>query len=139
MEVADAELGPGDVDREEDFAAAAQVLDVAVPAMLGAPGYGPRSLFANFLFQVAGCGARVDILRLGRLRDDAFEVGGADEVGFAAVPLFQNLGGGSTAEDAWMYEAGESQVRDMAGGAKDAFKVPDCFSAGLGNEFSCWA
>ena len=139
VEVADAELGPGDVDREENFAAAAQVFDVAVPAVRGAPRYGPRSLFADFLFQVAGCGARVDVLRLGWLSDDPFEVSCADEVGFAAVPLRQDLGGGGTAEDAWMYEAGESQVRDMAGGAKDAFKIPDCFSAGLGDKLSGWA
>ena len=108
VEIADAKLGSRDVDREEDFAAAAQVLDIAVAAVLGAPGYGPRALLADFLLQVTGCGARVDVLRLGRLRDDAVEVGRADEVGFAAVPLLQDLGGGSTAEDAWVDEAGES-------------------------------
>lgn len=87
MEVADAELGPGDVDREEDFAAAAQVLDVAVAAMLGTAGDGSRAFFADFFFELAGCGAGVDVLGLRRLGDDALEFGGADEVGFTAVPL----------------------------------------------------
>ena len=87
MEVADAELGAGDVDGEEDLAAAAEVLDVAVAAVLGAAGDSARALLADFVFQVAGCGARVDVLGLGRLGDDAVEGGGADEVGFAAVPL----------------------------------------------------
>ena len=87
MEVADAELGPGDVDRKEDFAAAAQVFDVAVAAVLGAAGYGSRSFFAYFLFELAGGGARVDVLGLGRLGDDALEFGRADEMRFATVPL----------------------------------------------------
>lgn len=87
MEVADAELGAGDVDGQEDFAAAAQVLDVAVAAVLGAAGDGSRAFLADFFFERAGCGAGVDVLGLGGLGDDAFEVGGADEVGFAAVPF----------------------------------------------------
>ena len=87
VEVADAEFGAGNVDREEDFAAAAQVLDVAIAAVLGAAGYGSRSFFADFLFELAGCGARVDVLGLGWLGDDALEFGGADEMGFATVPL----------------------------------------------------
>ena len=139
VEVADAELGPGDVDREEDFAAPAQVLDVAVAAMLWAAGYGPCALFAYFLFQLARCGARVDILRLRWLSDDALEFGCANEMGFATVPLGENFGGGSTAEDARMDEAGEPQMRDMAGGAEDALEVPDCFSAGMNSGVSGWA
>ena len=87
VEVADGELGAGDVDGEEDFAAAAQVLDVAVAAVLGPAGDGAGAFLADFFFQLAGRGAGVDVLGLGRLGDDALEVGGADEVGFAAVPL----------------------------------------------------
>lgn len=129
MEIANAELGPGDMDREEDFAPAAQVLDIAIATMLWAAGYSPRALFAHFLFKLAGCGASVDVLGLRWLRDDTLEVGGADEVGFAAVPLSEDLSGRSTAEDARVDETGESEMRDMAGGAEDAFKVPNCFSA----------
>ena len=135
VEVADAELGAGDVDGEEDPAAAAQVLDVAVAAVLRAAGDGPRTLFADLLLQLAGCGAGVHVLRLRRLGDDTLELGRANELGFATVPLGQDLGGGSTAEDAWMDETGESQVRDVAGGAEDAFKVPDRFRT----EFRGWS
>lgn len=117
------------MDREEDFAAAAQVLDIAVATMLWAAGYRPRAFLADFFFQLAGCGASVDILGLRRLRYDTFEFGGADEVGFAAVPLSENLGGGSTAENARVDETRKSEMRDVAGGAEDAFEVPDCFSA----------
>lgn len=138
VEVADAELGARDVDGEEDFAAPAQVFDVAVAAVLRAAGDGPCALFADFVFQLAGCGARVDVLRLGWLGDDALEFGCADEMGFAAVPLGEDFGRGSTAEDAWMDETGESQMRDMAGGAEDAFEVPYCFSAEIDGEVSGW-
>lgn len=129
MEIADAEFGPGDVDREEDLAAAAQVLDVAVATVLWATGYSPRALLAYFFFELARCGASVDVLWLRRLRDDPFELGGADEVSFAAVPLREDLGGGGTAEDAWVDETWESEMGDMAGRAEDAFEVPDCFCA----------
>ena len=129
MEIANAELRSGDMDREEDLAATAQVLDVAVAAVFRAAGYSARTFFTYFFFELAGRGAGVDVLGLGRLRDDAFEFGGADEVGFAAVPLGEDLGGGGTAEDAWVDEAGESEVRDVPRGAEDAFEVPDRFGA----------
>lgn len=108
VQVAHAELGARNVDWEEDFAASAQVFDIAVAAMLWAAGYSPCALFTYLFFELAGCGAGVDILRLRRLSDDALEFGCADEMGFATVPLGQDLGGGSTAEDAGMYETGES-------------------------------
>ena len=71
VEVADAELGPGDVDGEEDLAASAQVFDVAITAMLRPARYGPRALLAYLLLQLAGCGAGVDVLGLRRLGDNA--------------------------------------------------------------------
>ena len=117
------------MDREEDFTAAAQVLDIAIATMFWAAGYGPRALLAHFFFELGGCGASVDVLGLRWLRDDTFEFGGADEVGFAAIPLGEYLGGGSTAEDAGVDETRESEMRDVAGGAEDAFEVPDCFGA----------
>ena len=129
VEVAYAEFCSGHVDGEEDFAATAQVLDVTVAAVLGAAGDGPRALLSHFVLQLPGRGASVDILRLRRLGDDSLELGGADEMRFATVPLGQDFGGGSAAEDARMYETGESQMRDVAGGAEDAFKVPYGFGA----------
>ena len=131
VEVADAELGAGDVHGQEDAAAAAQVLDVAVAAVLGAAGDGARALLADFVLERAGGRAGVDVLGLGRLGDDALELGRADELGFAAVPLGEDFGGGGAAEDAGVDEAGESQVRDVAGGAEDAFKVPNRFRTGF--------
>ncbi len=138
MEVADAEFRPRDVDWEEDLAAAAQVLDVAVAAVFGAAGDGAGPLLADFFLQVARRGAGVDVLGLRGLGDDALEFGGADEVGFAAVPFGEDLGRGSAAEDAWVDETGESQMGDVAGGAEDAFEVPDCFGAGIWSEVSGW-
>ena len=87
VEVADGEFGAGDVDGEEDFAAAAQVLDVAVAAVLRAAGDGARALVADLVLERARGGAGVHVLGLGRLGDDALEFGRADELGFAAVPL----------------------------------------------------
>ena len=131
MEVADAELGPRHVDGQEDLAPAAQVLDIAVAAVLGAAGDRARALGANFVLERARRGACVHVLGLRRLGDDALEVGRADEVGLAAVPLGEDLRRGRAAEDARVDEAGEAQVGDVAGGAEDAFKVPDCFGAGM--------
>ncbi len=117
------------MDREEHFAATAQIFDIAIATMFWAAGYGPRALFAYFFCDLGGCGASVDVLGLRRLRDDTFEFGGIDEVGFAAVPLGEDFGGGSTAEDARVDETRKSEMRDVAGGAEDAFEVPDCFGA----------
>ena len=126
------------MDREEDFAAAAQVLDIAVATMLWAAGYRPRALFAHLFFKIAGCGASMDALGFRWLRNDTLKFGGADQVGFAAVPLSKDLGRGSTAKDARVDETGESYMRDMAGGAEDAFKVPNCFSPRKGSKVSGW-
>lgn len=71
----------------------------------------------------------MDVLRLRGLRDDAVERCGGDEVGFAGVPGGEDGGGGSAAEDAGVDEPGEADVREVAGGAEDAFEVPDCFGA----------
>ena len=87
VEIANAELGAGDVYWEEDFAASAEVLDIAVAPVLWAARYSPGSLLAHLFFQLAGCGASVDILRLRWLSDDALQFGCADEMSFATVPF----------------------------------------------------
>lgn len=92
VQIADAEFRAGDMDGQVDFASPAQVLDVAVTAMLGSPGNRPRTLLADLRLDVSTRGASMDVLRLRGLRHDTFEVGGADQFGFAAVPLGQNLG-----------------------------------------------
>lgn len=65
-----------------------------------------------------------------RQGDVSVELVGGDELGFALVPGVEDFLGGSTAEDAGVDEAGELDVGDVAGGAVDAFKVPDGFGCG---------
>ena len=98
--------------------------------MLGAAGDSAGAFTADFFFGGTRCGARVHVLGFGGLGDDAFEGGGVDEVRFAAVPFVEDGLGGGAAEDAGVDEAGEADVGDVAGGAEDAFEVPDCFCAG---------
>ena len=97
MEVSDAEFRAGDVDGEEGAAAAGEVLDVAVSAVLGAAGDRAGAFLADFGFEVGGGGAGVDVLRLGGLGDDAVEGAGFDELGFAGVPGGEDGGARSTA------------------------------------------
>lgn len=125
VEVADGEFGAGDVHGEEDAGAAGEVLDVAVAAVFGAAGDGAGALPADFVFDGAGGGAGVDVLGFGGLGDDAVEGGGGDQFGFAAVPFRQDFGAGGTTDDSRVDEAGEADVGDVAGGAEDAFEVPD--------------
>ena len=87
VQIANAELGTLDVNGQIYFASSAQVLDVAVAAVLGPAGDRARALLADLFFERARRGAGVHVLRLRGLGDDAFELGRADEVGFAPVPL----------------------------------------------------
>ena len=115
MQVADTEFRAFDVDREEDFAASRQVLDVAVPAVFGAPGHGAGSFFPNFLFYVLGGAAGMHIHGLRRESNLSTGIGERGyELRFAAVPFRKNLGGGRAAEDAGVNVAREADVRDVA-------------------------
>lgn len=69
VQVTDRELGPGHVHGQVDLGAAGQVLDVAVPAVLGPPRYGPRTLPAYLLSQAWVCGAGVVAVGLRRHGD----------------------------------------------------------------------
>lgn len=69
------------------------------------------------------------VLWLGWLRDDALESGGGDEFAFAFVPVGEDFGRRGATENARVDEAGEFDAGDVAGGAVDAFEVPDCFGA----------
>ena len=97
MQVPDAELGPRHMHGQERLGAPGQVLDVAVATVLRSAGDGPRAFLADLLLQIARGGARVDVLRLRRLRDDALQLRGRYELGLAAVPLREDLGAGGTA------------------------------------------
>ena len=98
VQVADRELGALDVDGQVDFAAAGQVLDVAVASVLRATGHSASAFFADFLFDVCVGAAGMNVFRLGRKGDVTVHVRACfDQAGFAFVPGFQDLGGGSTA------------------------------------------
>ena len=97
MEITNAEFCAGNVHGKEDLAAAGEILDVAVSAVFGAAGDRARAFLADFFFQIAGCGAGVDVLGLRWLGDDALEFCGGDELGFALVPVGEDVSARSTA------------------------------------------
>lgn len=93
MQVADRELGALDVDREVDFAASAQVLDVAVAAVFGSARYSTCAFLAHLLLDIVACGACVDVLGEWWVRDCLVEVGVlGDEGAFAVVPGLEDFG-----------------------------------------------
>lgn len=69
----------------------------------------------------------MDVGRVWWLGDDSLEGGGGDQFSFPPVPFCEDLGGGGTAEDTGVDQPGEFDAGDVAGGAVDAFEVPDCF------------
>ena len=79
------------------------------------------------------------ILRLRRLSDDAFKLGGAYEFGFTTIPFGEDFGAGGAAENTRVDEAREAYVRDVSAGAEYAFEVPDGFRAAIGKSRSAWA
>lgn len=66
VQVADRELGARDVDGQVDFAAAGQVLDIAVASVFRAAGHSASAFSADFLFDVCARAAGVDVFGLGR-------------------------------------------------------------------------
>lgn len=98
VQIADRELGTLDMDREVHLAAAREVLDVAVAAVLRAAGDGAGTLLADFLFDVVACGTGVHVLGLGRHRHVAVHVRACfDQTGFALVPGLEDFGRGRAA------------------------------------------
>jgi len=73
--------------------------------------------------------ARVHVLRLWGLSDDALERSRLNEFAFALVPFGEDLVGRCAAQNAWVDQACETDAWDVAGRAEDAFKVPDGFGA----------
>lgn len=62
----------------------------------------------------------------------AFELRGRDQLALALIPRREDLGRRRAAQDAWVDESCEFDVRQVSRGAVDAFKVPD----GLGSVVS---
>ena len=99
MEIANTEFRPLNVDREVYFATSAEILDVAVSTVLRSAWDGSCAFFADLCFDFLRSTASMDVLRLGRLRDDPLERGGADQLAFAPVPFRENFGRGCTSQD----------------------------------------
>ena len=92
MKIANREFRTLHVDREEDLAAAGEVLDIAISSVLRAAGYSAGTLSTNLLLDVFGCATGVDILRLRREGDVATRIGeGGDELGFSPIPFGEDL------------------------------------------------
>ena len=62
MQIADAELGPLDMDWQIRLASPAQVFDIAVPAMLGPAWDGPSALLADLRLDIVRSASGVDCM-----------------------------------------------------------------------------
>lgn len=127
MQVSHGELRPLDVHRQIHFAAARQVLDVAVPAVLRTAGDRSSAFLADAGLHLIVGRAGVHALRLRRLRHDTRERRGRDQLSFALVPFRQDLRGWSAPQDARVDETREADTRNVSRRAEDAFEVPDGF------------
>lgn len=74
VQITNGELGALHVHGKVDLAAARQVLDVTVAAVLRATGHGTSALFADFLFDRCVRATGMDVLGLGRECDIAVHV-----------------------------------------------------------------
>jgi hypothetical protein len=132
MQITHAELRTLDVHWEIYFAAARQVLDIAVPSVFRAAGDRSRALFPHFLFDLRGRASGMHVCGVGRLSNYAVHVrAGLDKLAFALVPRSEDLGRRRAAEDAGVDEAREADAGDVARGTEDAFKVPYRFCSAL--------
>lgn len=126
VQVAHCEVGAGDEDREPHLRADAEVLDVAVAAML-TPRDRPRALLRDLLEHVGGQ-VLPDVDALGERRER--DGGRGARVSFnqsllAAIPLVEELLRRCSADDARVGDAGEAHARDVAARGEPALEVPD--------------
>ncbi len=124
VQVADDDAAALDIDRQVDAAAAAQVLDVAVAAVLTRR-HGAGTLAPGLLERRALELAENDVLRVRRQRQrrHALRVG-SDQRRLAVVPALEQLMRGQTADDAGVGQAGKAQVGNMPRGGEDAVEIP---------------
>lgn len=98
MQISNGELGAGDVDWQVDLAAAREVLDIAVSAMLWTTRNRTSSLFADLLFDASIAGTCVNVDRLWWLCDVSVHVGtSGDQLSFTLVPCLEDFLAGSAA------------------------------------------
>jgi hypothetical protein len=114
VKIADAKFGPWDMDRQEDLAAAAEVLDIAVAAMLRSPGDGTSPLGTDASGRVWVRAAGVAALSQWRQRHVAVQAVGRNELALAPVPLGQHLRRRRAPEDARVDEPRELDMRNVS-------------------------
>jgi len=115
MQIAYAELRALDVHWEIYFAAARQVLDIAVTSMFWAARDRSRALFPHFLFDVNGRASGMHVFGIGGLSNYAVHVRASlDELAFALIPRCEDFGRGRAAENAGVDEAGKADAGDVA-------------------------
>ena len=113
------------MDGQVDLASSAQVLDVAIPAVLGTAWDRSRSLTADLGLELSVGASGVHVLGIRKLGNNTIELVGGDELSFTAVPLGEDGSTGCTTEDTRVDETGEADVWNVSGGAEDPFEVPD--------------
>lgn len=92
MQISYRELGAWDVHREVSLASARQVLDVAVPTVLGSAGDCAGAFGTDLGFEIPRGSAGVDVFGFGEVGDDAVEGVEFNELRLAAGPLGEDLG-----------------------------------------------
>lgn len=97
MQISNAEFCSLDVYWQIHLAAAAQILNVAVSTVFGAPGNRSCAFLANSLFDVISAVAGMYALRIRWKGNDATRMLiGADEFSLSRIPDFEDLGRGCT-------------------------------------------
>jgi hypothetical protein len=113
MQVADAKLGARDMHRQVNLASSAQVLDIAISAMLRASWDGSGTLLADLGLDRFICRASMDIRGQRWERNFTVKLVRLDELTLTLVPSCEDFWGRSATEDTWVNEAGEFDVRDV--------------------------
>jgi hypothetical protein len=130
MQVTNRELRSVNMHRQIHLATPAEVLDIAVSTVLRTARDSPRTLAADLGLGLLIRTTGVNIDRLRWVGDFAVQLVRFDQIALTLVPRRQDLGGGCTAQDTGVDEAGELDVGDVAGGAEDALEIPDSFCSG---------
>ena len=87
---------------------------------------GTSALLADLLGSSFICMSTVHVDRLWRLGYITIKRVCLDEFALSPIPLGQYFSGRSTAQDAWMNQSSEADMRDVARRAVDAREIPNC-------------
>lgn len=99
---------------------------LAVPTMLRPSRNRPRTLFAHFLRKSSITRTSMRTERLRRQRNIAtFQLRRGNQLTLALIPRREDLGRGRTPQNTRVNKPCEFDMREVAGGAVDAFKIPD--------------